>query len=50
MYEAYLKEKGLVKNSTSYYMRIWRSVYNLSLIHIYNPDTILRAGPITPKR
>ena len=31
MYEAYLKEKGLVKNSTSYYMRIWRSVYNLAV-------------------
>lgn len=31
MYEAYLKEKGLVKNSTSYYMRIWRTVYNLAV-------------------
>lgn len=29
MYEVYLKEKGLVKNSIFYYMRIWWSVYNL---------------------
>lgn len=28
MYEAYLKNKGLTKNSTSFYMRILRAVYN----------------------
>ena len=38
MYEAYLKEKGLVKNSTSYYMRIWRSVYNLAVEQGYTTD------------
>ena len=38
MYEAYLKEKGLVKNSTSYYMRIWRSVYNLAIKQGYTTD------------
>ena len=38
MYEAYLKEKGLVKNSTSYYMRIWRSVYNLAIEQGYTTD------------
>lgn len=38
MYEIYLKEKGLVKNSTSYYMRIWRSIYNLAVEQGYTPD------------
>lgn len=38
MYEAYLKEKGLVKNSTSYYMRIWRTVYNLAIEQGYASD------------
>lgn len=38
MYEAYLKEKGLVKNSTSYYMRIWRTVYNLAVEGGYTID------------
>lgn len=38
MYEAYLKEKGLVKNSTSYYMRIWRTVYNLAVEQGYTTD------------
>lgn len=38
MYEAYLKEKGLVKNSTSYYMRIWRAVYNLAVEQGYTID------------
>lgn len=38
MYEVYLKEKGLVKNSTSYYMRIWRSVYNLAVEQGYTID------------
>lgn len=38
MYEAYLKEKGLVKNSTSYYMRIWRTVYNLAVEKGYTLD------------
>lgn len=28
MYEAYLRNKGLTKNSTSFYMRILRAVYN----------------------
>lgn len=28
MYEAYLRGRGLVKNSTSFYMRILRTVYN----------------------
>lgn len=28
MYEAYLQNKGLTKNSTSFYMRILRAVYN----------------------
>ncbi len=28
MYEAYLRNKGLIKNSTSFYMRILRAVYN----------------------
>ena len=28
MYEAYLHKRGLVKNSTSFYMRILRAVYN----------------------
>lgn len=27
-YEAYMKKKGLIKNSTSFYMRILRAVYN----------------------
>lgn len=38
MYEVYLKEKGLVKNSTSYYMRIWRTVYNLAVEEGYTTD------------
>lgn len=38
MYEAYLIEKGLVKNSTSYYMRIWRTVYNLAVERGYTID------------
>lgn len=38
MYEACLKEKGLVKNSTSYYMRIWRAVYNLAVEQGYTLD------------
>ncbi len=38
MYETYLKEKGLVKNSTSYYMRIWRTVYNLAVEQGYTVD------------
>ena len=28
MYEAYLRNRGLTKNSTSFYMRILRAVYN----------------------
>ena len=28
MYEAYLQKRGLTKNSTSFYMRILRTVYN----------------------
>lgn len=38
MYEAYLIERGLVKNSTSYYMRIWRTVYNLAVERGYTID------------
>lgn len=38
MYEAYLTEKGLVKNTTSYYMRIWRTVYNLAVEQSYTSD------------
>lgn len=38
MYEAYLTEKGLVKNTTSYYMRIWRTVYNLAVEQGYTSD------------
>lgn len=38
MYEAHLKEKGLVKNSTSYYMRIWRTVYKLAVEQGYTID------------
>lgn len=31
MYEAYLQNRGLTKNSTSFYMRILRAVYNRSV-------------------
>ena len=31
MYEAYLRNKGLTKNSTSFYMRILRAVYNRAI-------------------
>lgn len=37
-YEAYLKKKGLVRNSTSFYMRIWRTVYNQAVEQGYTAD------------
>ena len=33
-YEQYLKSQDICPNSTSYYMRNLRAMYNLSLIHI----------------
>lgn len=59
MYEAYLQNKGLTKNSTSFYMRILRAVYNRAVEkdltanrnpfkHIYTgiDRTIKRAIPL----
>ena len=58
MYEAYLHNRGLTKNSTSFYMRILRAVYNRAVekdlttnrnpfIHVYTgiDKTIKRAIP-----
>ena len=59
MYEAYLRNKGLTKNSTSFYMRILRAVYNRAIEkdlttnrnpfkHVYTgiDKTIKRAIPL----
>jgi len=59
MYEAYLRNKGLTKNSTSFYMRILRAVYNRAVEkelttnrnpfkHVYTgiDKTIKRAIPL----
>lgn len=59
MYEAYLRGKGLTKNSTSFYMRILRAVYNRAVEkdlttnrnpfkHVYTgiDKTIKRAIPL----
>ena len=59
MYEAYLQNKGLTKNSTSFYMRILRAVYNRAVEkdlttnrnpfkHIYTgiDKTVKRAIPL----
>ena len=59
MYEAYLQNKGLTKNSTSFYMRILRAVYNSAVEkdlttnrnpfkHIYTgiDKTVKRAIPL----
>ena len=59
MYEAYLRNKGLTKNSTSFYMRILRAVYNSAIEkdlttnrnpfkHVYTgiDKTIKRAIPL----
>ena len=59
MYEAYLQNKGLTKNSTSFYMRILRAVYNRAVEkdlttnrnpfkHVYTgiDKTIKRAIPL----
>ena len=59
MYEAYLRGRGLTKNSTSFYMRILRAVYNRALEkdltinrnpfkHVYTgiDKTIKRAIPL----
>lgn len=59
MYEAYLRNKGLIKNSTSFYMRILRAVYNRAVEkelttnrvpfkHIYTgiDKTVKRAIPL----
>lgn len=37
-YEAYLQKRGLVRNSTSFYMRIWRTVYNQAVEQGYTAD------------
>ncbi len=60
MYEAYLHNRGLTKNSTSFYMRILRAVYNRAVEkglianrnpfkHVYTgiDKTIKRAIPLT---
>lgn len=60
MYEAYLQNKGLTKNSTSFYMRILRAVYNRAIEknltanrtpfkHVYTgiDKTIKRAIPLS---
>ena len=36
-YETWLRETGVCKNTSSFYMRILRAAYNLSLIHISEP-------------
>ena len=59
MYEAYLHNRGLTKNSTSFYMRILRAVYNRAVEkdlttnrnpfkHVYTgiDKTIKRASPL----
>ena len=59
MYEAFLQNKGLTKNSTSFYMRILRAVYNravekdltsqrLPFKHVYTgvDKTVKRAVPL----
>ena len=59
MYEAYLRNRGLTKNSTSFYMRILRAVYNRAIEkelttnqspfkHVYTgiDKTIKRAIPL----
>ena len=59
MYEAYLRGRGLTKNSTSFYMRIFRAVYNRAVEkdlttnrnpfkHVYTgiDKTIKRAIPL----
>ena len=38
MYEAYLRNKGLTKNSTSFYMRILRAVYNRAIEKELTPN------------
>lgn len=38
LYEVYLKDKGLVRNSSSFYMRNLRSVYNQAVEHGYTND------------
>ncbi len=38
MYESYLRNKGLTKNSTSFYMRILRAVYNRAIEKELTPD------------
>lgn len=38
LYESYLKEKGLVRNSSSFYLLILRTVYNLAVERGYTTD------------
>lgn len=60
LYESYLKDKGLVRNSTSFYLRILRTVYNQAVESEYTTDkkpfkhvytgidkTVKRAIPLT---
>lgn len=44
MYEAYLRGRGLTKNSTSFYMRILRAVYNRAV----EKDLITNRNPFKP--
>ena len=37
-YQSYLKARGLIKNSTSFYMRILRSVYNKAIMEELIPE------------
>ena len=37
-YELYLKKKGLISNSTSFYMRVLRTIYNKAVAAKYIPD------------
>ena len=38
-YGAFLQRRGLVRNSISFYMRIWRSVYNLAVKNLFVEQT-----------
>lgn len=38
-YGAFLQRRGLVRNSISFYMRIWRAVYNLAVKNLFVEQT-----------